>query len=135
MKLKGILLKLGVVISSVISGMTIAAADPSTSKYEQLSKKLDEIQQEMIVLNLDKLPKPTESQLNFQQAFAMDTMAYEQWLWFIFIPRVRDLIKNKEEVPKESQVGSQAVREFDGRKDREKLELLLIQFDNLCNKT
>jgi uncharacterized protein YqcC (DUF446 family) len=135
MKLKGILLKLGVVISSVISGMAIAAADPSTTKYEQLSKKLDEIQREMTALKLDKLPKPTEGQLNFQQAFAMDTMAYEQWLWFIFIPRVRDMIKNKEEVPKKSQVGSQAVREFDGRTDREKLESLLIEFDSLCNKT
>ena len=69
-------------------------------------------------------------QLEFQQAFAMDTMSYAQWLQFIFLPRVREAIA-AEEFPRSSSVGTQAIREFDGDDNAAGLVALLCNFDAL----
>ena len=69
-------------------------------------------------------------QLNFKQAFAMDTMAFSQWLQFIFLPRVREAIAANR-FPSSSSVGTQAVREFDGCPEADHLLVLLLEFDSL----
>ena len=70
-------------------------------------------------------------QYNFQRAFAIDTMAFSQWLQFIFVPRVRDLIQTQGEFPSSSSVGAQAVREFDGFEEAAGLVSMLSEFDAL----
>ena len=69
-------------------------------------------------------------QLQFTQAFAMDTMTFAQWLQFIFLPRVREAIASNQ-FPRGSSVGTQAVREFDGHPDADRLVTLLSEFDDL----
>jgi len=69
-------------------------------------------------------------QLDFTQAFAMDTMSYAQWLQFIFLPRVREAAASNQ-FPSGSSVGAQAVREFDGDPDAGRLVTLLSEFDAL----
>ena len=69
-------------------------------------------------------------QLDFEQAFAMDTMSYAQWLQFIFLPRVREAVAANQ-FPSGSSVGAQAVREFDGAPDADRLVTLLSEFDAL----
>jgi uncharacterized protein YqcC (DUF446 family) len=69
-------------------------------------------------------------QLRFSQAFAMDTMAFIQWLQFIFLPRVREAATSNQ-FPSSSSVGTQAVREFDGDSDAGRLIELLAEFDAL----
>jgi uncharacterized protein YqcC (DUF446 family) len=69
-------------------------------------------------------------QLDFKQAFAMDTMTFAQWLQFIFLVRVREAVASNE-FPSSSSVGAQAVREFDGQPDADRLLTLLSEFDAL----
>lgn len=69
-------------------------------------------------------------QLQFHQAFAMDTMAFTQWLQFIFLPRVREAAASNQ-FPSSSSVGTQAVREFDGDPNAGDLVTLLAEFDEL----
>lgn len=69
-------------------------------------------------------------QMEFKQAFAMDTMTYMQWLQFIFLPRVREAAASNQ-FPSSSSVGAQAVREFDGAPDADGLITLLSEFDAL----
>ncbi|MBK8270360.1 MAG: YqcC family protein [Planctomycetes bacterium] len=78
-------------------------------------------------------PLPPEA-YQFRRAFAIDTMAYSQWLQFIFIPRVREIIAGKGQFPSVSHVGAQAVREFDGMEEAGELVSLLCQFDALFNR-
>jgi uncharacterized protein YqcC (DUF446 family) len=59
----------------------------------------------------------------------MDTMAFSQWLQFIFIPRVREIIESQGEFPASSSVGTQAIREFDGSPQADHLVELLCRFD------
>lgn len=65
----------------------------------------------------------------FQKAFAMDTMAYSQWLQFVFIPRVRQIVSEKGTFPSGSMVATQAIREFDGWTEAGDLISLLSEFD------
>ena len=70
---------------------------------------------------------------DFHQAFAMDTMAFSQWLQFVFIPRVHAIVDQRGEFPVQSMVAAQAVREFDGDPHAARLLSLLSAFDALFN--
>ena len=62
--------------------------------------------------------------------FGQNTMSYSQWLQFVFVPRVRDAIRSLD-FPGSSQVGIQAIREFDGLDEAGRLIELLCEFDSL----
>lgn len=72
-----------------------------------------------------------EEQYEDMGAFGANTMSYEQWLQFILIPTVKDIIESKEEFPDESNTGAYAVRYFDGDTDAATLISLLSEFDQL----
>jgi uncharacterized protein YqcC (DUF446 family) len=65
-------------------------------------------------------------QLAFTKAFTMDTMAFAQWLQFIFLPRVREAVASNH-LPSSSSVGAQGVREFDGDDKASHLLTLLTE--------
>jgi uncharacterized protein YqcC (DUF446 family) len=72
------------------------------------------------------------AQYDFRMAFAMDTMAFSQWLQFVFLPRVREIVAGGGSLPGASNVAAQAVREFDGMQDSAGPVLdALIAFDAL----
>ena len=101
-----------------------------TSLQENVARYADEIEGEMRSIGMwQDQPLPPE-QLNFKQAFAMDTMTFTQWLQFVFLPRVREAVAANE-FPSSSSVGAQAVREFDGNADADRLITLLSEFDAL----
>ena len=103
--------------------------------YSEVAHKFSEIEAEMKRIGYwsDK-PLPEEA-YEFPQAFAMDTMAFAQWLQFILIPRVRSVIEQKGDFPSESMVGAQAVREFDGDANASGLVTLLSEFDDLFRRS
>jgi uncharacterized protein YqcC (DUF446 family) len=105
----------------------------STDLYQQVEQRLSVIEAEMKKIGYwQEAPLPPEA-YNFQLAFAMDTMAYSQWLQFVFIPRVRSILKSHGDFPSSSSVGTQALREFDGNPDADQLVSLLCSFDEGIN--
>ncbi len=62
----------------------------------------------------------------------MDTMAFTEWLQFVFLPRVRECSQTGE-FPATGQVSVQAIREFDGWHEASDLVSLLCEFDALFN--
>lgn len=105
-----------------------SGAQPS---YEIVAGKIEEIEQELKRMGAwQEEPLPPEA-YRFRQPYAMDTMAFEQWLQFVLIPRVRQIIETRGELPPESGLATHAVREFDGRDDTERLYTLLYEFDRL----
>jgi len=99
--------------------------------YGLVAARLDEIEREMKLVGLWQEKPLAPEQYNFTRAFAMDTMSYDQWLQFVFIPRVREIISTKGKFPASSSVGAQAVREFDTYRNAERLITLLSEFDRL----
>jgi uncharacterized protein YqcC (DUF446 family) len=96
-----------------------------------IKASIDKIEAEMKTAGMwSESPLPPEA-YDFHQAFAMDTMAYSQWLQFVFVPRVNDLITSGGQFPSRSMVGTQAIREFDGDERAAGLVELLCRFDSL----
>jgi len=94
-----------------------------------VKQRIDEIEAEMKRIGYwSDEPLPPEA-YNFHRAFAMDTMAFSQWLQFVFVPRVQELVESGGPFPGRSQVGAQAVREFDGADEANPLIGLLGEFD------
>ena len=114
--------------------------EPMTEKssnvglYSEVAYKISEIDAEMKRIGYwsDK-PLPEEA-YEFQQAFAMDTLAFSQWLQFILVPRAWKIIEQKGDFPSESMVGSRAVREFDGDSKASGFVTLLSEFDDLFRR-
>ena len=95
------------------------------ASYDVVAIKLDEIEQEMKRIGMwQTTPLPPEA-MEFEQAFGADKMAFEQWLQFVFIARVREIIDAKGEFPSSSQVADQAFKEWKMWGDREDVDTLL----------
>lgn len=101
-----------------------------TLRQQKAAQYADQIEAEMQRLGLWRNEPLRPEQLQFTQAFAMDTMTFAQWLQFIFLPRVREAVASNN-FPSSSSVGAQAVREFDGAPDADRLITLLSEFDGL----
>jgi uncharacterized protein YqcC (DUF446 family) len=101
-----------------------------TDFQKVVTRQVDLIEEEMRASGLWQSQPLRPEQLKFSRAFAMDTMAFQQWLQFIFVPKVREAIASNS-FPPNSQVGAQAVREFDTVPDASRLSSLLSEFDSL----
>lgn len=101
-----------------------------TKLQKDVTRYLDEIEAEMRRIGMWQEEPLRPEQMEFTQAFAMDTMAFSQWLQFIFLPRVREAVAANH-FPGSSSVGAQAVREFDGVNEASGLITLLSEFDGL----
>jgi uncharacterized protein YqcC (DUF446 family) len=105
------------------------------NRYTQAEVKISEIEAEMKRIGYWSANPLPEEAYDFHEAFAMDTMAFPQWLQFILVPRVRQIIEEEGAFPPKSMVGAQAVREFDGDENASQLVSLLGEFDDLFDET
>ena len=104
---------------------------PKSDRLEPIERIIAEIKAEMKRIGYwSKEPLPEEA-YQYKQAFAMDTMAFTQWMQYILIPRVHSIVDEKGEFPERSMVGTQAIREFDGDEKATRLVSLLNEFDQL----
>lgn len=103
---------------------------PSAHHYEQAHILLQAIETELKRLNRWSTPIPDHNVENMG-AFGQNTMAFEQWIQFVLLERLRSIISNKEEFPKGSHVAVYAVRNFDGDPESDGLIDLLSQLDQL----
>lgn len=99
-------------------------ADPS-----RLHAALDAIEAELDRL-YPRLPEPTADDVANGGAFGMATMAFPQWLRYVFVPIARRRVADGD-LPSGSSVAAQAVREFDGFDAASELIGLLAGFDAL----
>jgi uncharacterized protein YqcC (DUF446 family) len=99
--------------------------------YIEAAKRIDAIETEMRRIGAWQARRPPEEAFRSREPFFMDRMDYSTWLTFVFVPRVRDIIKARGEFPTGSMVGVQAVREFDGWEEGTELASLLSKFDSL----
>lgn len=99
--------------------------------YGRAREAIGRVEAEMRRIGLwSDAPLP-EAAYDFRQAFAQDTMTFAQWLQFVLIPRVRQIVEQRGEFPHASMVGAQAVREFDGDRQADTLVQLLNEFDRV----
>lgn len=103
-------------------------------RYARAAELAAEIEKEMKAIGCWRQETLPEAAYHFHQAFAMDTMTFSQWLQFVLVPRVRQIVAEQGEFPSRSMVGVQAMREFDGDARADRLVSLLSEFDGLFDK-
>lgn len=96
-----------------------------------IRKKMDEIEAEMRRIGYWDIQEPAPEAYENMGAFGMNTMAFAQWLRYVFAPRIESLLESDGPWPPSSSVGIHAVREFDGSWEATDLGTLLCQFDEL----
>ena len=100
--------------------------DPSAIRH-----KVEEIKAEMHRIGYWDIQEPAPEAYENMGAFGMNTMAFAQWLRYVFVPRIEGLLESDGPWPYNSSVGVHAVREFDGVYEAADLASLLCQFDGL----
>jgi len=102
----------------------------SRNLQQDVARYADRIEAEMRRIGFWQDQPLRPEQMEFTQAFAMDTMTFAQWLQFVFLLRVREAAVSNQ-FPSGSSVGAHAVREFDGSPEAGDLITLLGEFDAL----
>jgi len=101
--------------------------------YQALSSKADSIEIELKRLGRWSSQMPSDEAFENMGAFGANTMSFEQWLQFVLIPRIREIIEMKSDLPASSHLATYAVRYFDGDYEADPLRELLHQLDDLIN--
>ena len=104
-----------------------------TEQHKLALAKANEIETELKRLSRwDEKPLPEEKFENMG-AFGSETMSFEQWIQFVLIDTIREIVKEDAEFPSESNVGVYAVRVFDTDPEASNLRQLLSELDALIN--
>lgn len=69
------------------------------SDYIELSDALAQLEDKMLELELWQSLPPSYRALESTQPFALDTLSPTQWLQWVFMPKMQDLIESNSEVP------------------------------------
>ncbi|MBF0751122.1 MULTISPECIES: YqcC family protein [Pasteurellaceae] len=78
---------------------------------------LEQIRQTMQRLNLWQAMPPAQEAFLSQEPFFLDTMAPEEWLQWVFIPRMQALLESHSPLPNKIAISpyiEEALKEFDG---------------------
>jgi uncharacterized protein YqcC (DUF446 family) len=95
--------------------------------HEDLIKQLNEIENE--IKNLGLWVQSVSEPVQVNSAFGGAEMPFEHWLALVFLPAARKAI-TENILPKRSQVGVAAMRNFDGSDEMNNLVSLLGKFDH-----
>lgn len=101
-----------------------------------LAEQLLLIERELRALGWWQDEAPGAEALASQEPFCVDTLRFEQWLQWIFLPRMRQLLEADAQLPSVS--GIQAMAEMVYQQQPEvarRLQALLGEFDRLIMRT
>jgi uncharacterized protein YqcC (DUF446 family) len=99
--------------------------------HDKAGKAVDVIEAELRRIGRWSEHRPPDAAFVDMGAFGMKTLSPEQWLQFVLVPNVRDIIVQRGAFPRSSAVSVWAFRNFDGDPDADQLLGLLGEFDAL----
>lgn len=77
---------------------------------------------------------PSPQALASSEPFAIDTLDPEQWLQWIFIPRMQTLIRQQQPLPSGFAITPYFEQCWQGQQDKAALITLLMQIDKECGE-
>lgn len=80
--------------------------------YRKLADLLIDVERELRVMQLWELQSPSPQALASVEPFAVDKLSFSQWLQFIFLPRMYDLIESAASLPENSSIAPMAEEFF-----------------------
>lgn len=102
----------------------------TTDSRQQLSRLLNDIQDELERLNLWEGHPPAPKAFESSTPFCADRMDFSQWLQWVFIARFRAILAEQHPLPMECQVTPMAEEAFkELPQNTETLTALIAEFD------
>jgi uncharacterized protein YqcC (DUF446 family) len=90
------------------------------------------IERELRLLGWWEAQAPGMHALSSQEPFCVDTLAFEQWLQWVFLPRMKQLIETGTALPSVSGIQPMAEQVYGGQAEKVRaLIKLLGEFDQL----
>ena len=86
------------------------------ASHHQIESLLIDLEAALRNSGLWAVESPGAAALASTEPFAVDTMELQQWLQFIFIPRIRFLIDNDQALPGQCSIAPMAEECFRGRR-------------------
>ena len=108
----------------------VAVAD--LAPFDRMAELIEAELRSLGAWQAEQLPRET---IEAGGAFGLNTMAFSQWIQFVLVPRLHEVAAGTIPVPASSQVGGQAVREFDTWPEATELTRLLIEVDGLVSRS
>lgn len=104
------------------------------ARMPELAEQLLLIERELRVLGWWQTQAPSEHALCSQQPFCVDTMAFEQWLQWIFLPRMKQLLEAGAALPSVSGIQPMAEQVYGGEAAKARVLIKLLgEFDQLLS--
>ena len=104
------------------------------NKSESLTLLINKLKQSMIAASLWQDDMPSREALLSQQPFCCDTLRFEQWLQFVFIERIEQLIQLGKPLPANFSIAPMAHQCWDLSKPAIKtVTLVLMDIDKLMS--
>lgn len=98
--------------------------------YLDIANQLLELEAELRRLDLWQSETPSAEALASTEPFCVDTLALPQWLQFIFLPRMRQLVEAEQPLPQQCGIAPIAEEFFKNTRGAEALVSLLSEIDN-----
>ncbi|MGO2342708.1 YqcC family protein [Vibrio litoralis] len=99
------------------------------NEYIELTDVLEQLEDKLIQLSLWEEQPPTQKALTSDQPFALDTLQPTQWLQWIFLPKMHELIESQSEVPIGFEVSPYFEQAMEDKDHRDALLPILNQLD------
>ncbi|WP_417761047.1 YqcC family protein [Shewanella sp.] len=103
-------------------------------RYQQTQELLQLLELQLISQNLWASTAPSAAALASTAPFACDTLPFEQWLQFIFIPKMQQLIAIQAPLPSNMAIAPMAQYVWAAQPEREPIVLTLEQLDVLLSR-
>lgn len=101
--------------------------------YSKTSSLLDELETQLKHANAWSEEPPSEQAMASIAPFACDQMSFDAWLQFIFLPKMRHLIKTHQPLPSSMALLPMAEQVWSSSHERLALMLIIKQLDELFN--
>lgn len=85
------------------------------TRVARLQSLLMDLECELRSLELWQAETPSAEALASVQPFCIDSLTFEQWLQFIFLPRMTELLANQLPLPAKCQLSPMGEEAFSGR--------------------
>ncbi|MFC0179407.1 YqcC family protein [Thorsellia kenyensis] len=101
---------------------------------KQINSHLLLIRQELEKLNVWEIKKPKAELLASQQPFAIDTLRATQWLQWILIPRMNEILSSGNKLPTPFSIAPYFEQVYQQQDEYSQLIKLITELDTLVNE-
>ena len=105
------------------------------TRFPQVAEQLLLIERELRVLGMWKAVPPSDEDLSSREPFCVDTLDFDQWLQWIFLPRMKTILEQDLALPSASGILEMAQMVYASQIVQTRTLLaLLAEFDRLITQ-